>query len=126
VNQRVLGFVLVSAAVVGSILAFTFADGYEARRPITWNLANAALFSTYRSAMVSRPCPRPVPGFFAETDPSVPRGCPDTVARYLATPSPTFQGPGRVRVFSLNLGTGMAILVAMGLTGVGMITFGRR
>jgi len=109
-SQRVLGFSLVSVAIIATFLAFTLSD-YTARAGFAWNLQNAYVLRE------TAPCPPPQGGL----DWSVPKGCPWTLAAY--------QAPGRARFGLVRDGVRLGYVLAgtsvVALVGIGLLVFGK-
>ena len=119
-NQRVLGFVLVAAGILGTIFAFTTVSIYAPQRGLAYNLQNARLFRQGSSV----PCPRP--GGLSR-DEKAPFGCPDTASEY----RDAIEAGRTPRHFTIEsvgvpLGYGVMVMAAVALAGVGFLIFGKK
>lgn len=128
---RVIGYVLVTAAVAGSVLAFSLAEDYVPAAGLAYNLSSAELFRTYASATERRQCPTPTwlgEGWAVLPSPRtpIPPGCPSAPEAYLRTPRPTYTTTVTVKASAVPLGTALSATTALALIGVGLLLFGRR
>jgi len=118
-SQRVLGFILVSVAIVGSFLAVTLSN-YIPGIGIAWNLQNA---------YVLREQVQCSPPSLSGLNPVInPPECPLFRAGYDALPIWGI-GPGSARYAvirpGLKLGYALAGTAALALGGVGLLLFGK-
>lgn len=104
-DHRILGLILIAAAIIGILLSFSLTKDYYGSAGLIWNLSNRNTFRITRTVQCSYrgtpvpPCPSLRP--FETT----------TVQR---------------EIFSVQLGIAVTVFVALGLVGVGVLITGRR
>ena len=113
-NYRILGYVLVSIAILATILAFA-TSAYIPGRGLAFNLANARVLQMRTSVEV--PCPRPSGGYLA----TPPFGCPQTASAWSSSSTRT---TSRVTFNGITLGVAVTLTSALALAGVGLLIFG--
>jgi len=104
-SQRVLGFVLVSVAIIGTFLAFTLSN-YTAQAGFAWNLQNAYVL---REQVY---CPEAPQGLLGTN--RRPSECP----RYVVNSY-------YVKRDGLSLGLVLTGTAAVALAGVGLVAYGK-
>lgn len=115
-NYRVLGYVLVSIAILVTILTFSTTDYYVPNRGLAFNLANARVLVLRTT--VQEPCPRPIDNDRFQL---VPRDCPQVAA--LWRPDSTHE-VRRITFSGIRLGVAVAATSALALVGIGLLIFG--
>jgi len=103
-TNRALGYVLLSAGVIGVLLSFTFTHNYAPGPGVIWNLANRSTFRVTRTVDCRVPdAPRPP--------------CPAVTLRVTTVEQ---------EVFSAPLGVAVAAFLAVSLAGTGILILGAR
>lgn len=109
--MKLAGFVLIGIAIIGALLAYTNADGYNPRGDFAWNLSRASV--PFGLLGRSAPCPRPDPDRLFQ---NLPSGCPYSLDQWSSSARGTV-------VPNLPLGTVIAGLGALALVGIGLLVF---
>lgn len=129
-SSRVVGFVMIAVALVGTLAAFSIVENYAPQRGFVRNLGEAFVFSTYEYRQSEENCPEPPrlgSEIFLIGQPRT-GGCPDNRLAYelrARVRTPTYTATTKVKTFSISLGAALAPLLAVALIGTGLIIFGR-
>lgn len=125
--MRVLGFVLIGASIILTILAFTFASNYNPQAGLAYNMSRAYLFQQVRTTHTVVDCPQPpyttnqysnVVRQFRTANP----GCPTNRSEW--SPGHTITRTNRRVTGQMPFGVALALTGVVGLAGVGLVAFG--
>lgn len=123
--MRVIGFVLIAISIIGTMLAFTFADTYIPQLGLIRNMSQTRIFKVDSTVEVQCREPSPIRSTFRAPPTrgsTNANGCPLHPADW----NPGATGQRTVTSDGIPLGIALATTGIVGLTGVGLAVFGRR
>ena len=118
-RTKVIGFLLLSGAIVGVLVVVSFAEGYHPAGDLAWNLSNASV----PIAQQTHEC-EPFGSVFARPAPNRPAEC--TYRQVRGAGYEMLVESYTTEFARVSLGVALAPLVALGFSGIGLMFFGER